>query len=431
MKRKGYKKIISFFLILSVVSGISACSENPDYKPSETTESSVEYSGEKSEIIQDSSEDNAAHSNNEFSGTEEYSSGNVDNDDSSDFPEEWQDDGIFSSKYQKAYELVKNMSTEEKVGQILLARCPAVDALSEAKEFHLGGYILFGRDIDGKTKNELTGDIRSYVDSQNIPMIVAVDEEGGTVSRLSLNNELTKSPFKSPRELFAEGGIPAIIEDTKSKCKLMKKLNINTNLAPVCDISKMPGDFMYDRSLGQNPDITADYVSQYTKVSQENGISVTLKHFPGYGNNVDTHTSAAIDKRTYETFLKNDFIPFKAGIEAGAHMVLVSHNIVECMDKNNPASLSPEVHEVLRKELGFTGIIVTDDLEMDAIGKYVTDVSPYTAAVLAGNDMLCVSDYITAYSDILRDISIGTIEIDMINHAAMRVIAWKMTKNML
>ena len=238
MKRKGYKKIISFFLILSVVSGISACSENPDYKPSETTESSVEYSGEKSEIIQDSSEDNAAHSNNEFSGTEEYSSGNVDNDDSSDFPEEWQDDGIFSSKYQKAYELVKNMSTEEKVGQILLARCPAVDALSEAKEFHLGGYILFGRDIDGKTKNELTGDIRSYVDSQNIPMIVAVDEEGGTVSRLSLNNELTKSPFKSPRELFAEGGIPAIIEDTKSKCKLMKKLNINTNLAPVCDISK-------------------------------------------------------------------------------------------------------------------------------------------------------------------------------------------------
>ena len=112
-------------------------------------------------------------------------------------------------------------------------------------------------------------------------------------------------------------------------------------------------------------------------------------------------------------------------------MVLVSHNIVECMDKNNPASLSPEVHEVLRKELGFTGIIVTDDLEMDAIGKYVTDVSPYTAAVLAGNDMLCVSDYITAYSDILRDISIGTIEIDMINHAAMRVIAWKMTKNML
>lgn len=426
MKNTGFKKIISILLTLTVISGTSACNKKTEDGSSELIDANVEYSHEKSEIFQESSENDTTLSD----GDDTVSDYN-DEDVSTDFPEKWQDNGIFSSKYKKAYEIVKNMSIEEKVGQILLARCPTVDAVSEAKEFHIGGYILFGRDIEGKTKNDLTGIIRSYIDSQDIPMIIAIDEEGGTVSRLSQNSNLTKTPFKSPRELFDKGGISAIIEDTKNKCLLMESLNINTNLAPVCDISKMPGDFMYDRSLGQSPDITADYVSQYTKVSQENGISVALKHFPGYGNNVDTHTSAAVDKRTYETFLKNDFIPFKAGIEAGAHIVLVSHNIIECMDKNNPASLSPKVHDILRKELGFTGIIITDDLAMDAINKYVSDISPYTKAVLAGNDMLCVSDYITAFNDILRDINMGNINIEMINHAVMRVIAWKMTKNML
>lgn len=423
MKIKEIKKTLSLFLSLFVILWIPACSENSDNSSSKIMGDSVIFFDEKNE---NSSADKETHTDSTVSEALQS-----DNESSTDFPQEWQDDGIFSFKYENAYELVKNMSTEEKVGQILLARCPAVDAVEDAKKFHIGGYVLFGRDFDNKTKNQITGNIRSYVNSQDIPMIAAVDEEGGTVSRLSTNRELTDKPFKSPRELFDEGGINAIVEDTKNKCQLMKNLNINTNLAPVCDISKMPGDFMYERSIGQDPDITSDYVSQYTKTSQDNGISVTLKHFPGYGNNADTHTSVAVDKRNYETFLNNDFLPFRAGIEAGAHMVLVSHNIVECMDKNNPASLSPEVHKILRNELEFTGIIVTDDLAMDAISKYVTDRSPYTAAVLAGNDMLCVSDYEEAYNDILNDIDSGKIDIDLINHAAMRVIAWKMAKNML
>lgn len=431
MKIKKRKKILSLLLTLFVVASIPACNGGSDIKSSEAVKDSVEHSEEKSVVLQESSQNNKVSSEAELPQSAEESSKAIDNSDSLGFPEEWQDNGIFSSKYKMAYELVENMSTEEKVGQLLLARCPTVDAVSEAKEFHIGGYILFGRDIDGRTKNGITAEVRSYVSSQDIPMIIAVDEEGGTVSRLSWNKELTDRPFKSPRELFNDGGIQAIVDDVKNKCELMKELNINTNLAPVCDISKMPGDFMYDRSLGQNPDITADYVGQYTKASQENGISVTLKHFPGYGNNVDTHTSVAVDKRNYETFLNNDFIPFRSGIDAGAHMVLVSHNIVECMDKNNPASLSPKVHEILRNELGFTGIIVTDDLAMDAIGDYVTDHSPYTYAVLAGNDMLCVTDYVQAYNDILDDINNGVIDIDLINHAAMRVLAWKMIKNML
>ncbi len=346
------------------------------------------------------------------------------------FPDKWKDGGIFSSKYEKAYEIVKNMTLEEKIGQLMLARCPESDGISEAKKYHLGGYVLFGRDFEG-SRDSITNNISGYLSSQDIPMIIAVDEEGGTVSRLSWNDELTDHKFLSPRKLYDNGGIDAIINEAQEKDILMKSLNINTNLAPVCDISTDENDFMYYRSLGQSADITSDFISKYTIACQQDGISVALKHFPGYGNNVDTHNGIAIDKRSYENFEKNDFLPFKAGINAGAHMVLVSHNIVECMDKDHPASLSSEVHRVLRDELGFTGIIITDDLEMDAVSKYVTGYSVVEAAVIAGNDMLCVSDYETACSELKEAVNNGTIEEEVIEHAATRVIAWKMTKNMM
>ncbi|MBQ8134446.1 MAG: beta-hexosaminidase [Clostridia bacterium] len=347
-------------------------------------------------------------------------------------PLEWQDDGIFSNNYDRAYKMVQDMTLEQKVGQMILGRCPSENGSAVAKKYHVGGYILFGRDFGyTKTKDEVTGNISSYMNAQKIPMIIAVDEEGGTVSRLQGNYNLIEHDFLSPRELYNNGGMDAIKDDTLEKSQILKSLKINTNLAPVCDISKSEDDFMYNRSLGQNADITADFVKNVTKISQENGISAALKHFPGYGNNVDTHTGIAIDKRTYETFEKNDFIPFKAGIDAGAHMVLVSHNIVECMDKDYPASLSTKVHEILRNKLGFTGIIITDDLAMDAISVYVKGYSPVVAAVLAGNDMLCVSDIEGTYDDVLNAVHTGKIEVEQIDHAVMRILAWKMSKNLM
>ena len=189
--------------------------------------------------------------------------------------------------------------------------------------------------------------------------------------------------------------------------------------------------FMYDRSLGQDADITSTFVKEVTSISQQNGVSVTLKHFPGYGNNDDTHTGIAIDKRSYETFQDSDFKPFKAGIDEGAHVVLVSHNIVECMDDERPASLSPKVHEILRNELKFTGIIITDDLSMGAIEEYSPDVSPVVNALLAGNDMLCISDIDVTYTKILDGVMSGKIEKDILDHAVMRVLAWKYAKGMI
>ncbi len=346
-------------------------------------------------------------------------------------PEEWQDNGIFSYYYDSAYEKMKSMSLQEKVGQMILARCPDSDASLTAKQYHLGGYILFGRDFEDVSKDKLIANIRSYSGTLDIPMIIAVDEEGGSVSRISGERQLTDNDFLSPRELFDEGGMEEICEDAEVKADLLSSLLINTNLAPVCDICRNPDEFMYYRSLGRDPKITAEFVSEVTKISQKKGVSVALKHFPGYGNNVDTHTGLALDNRTYETFLNNDFLPFKAGIDAGAHLVLVSHNIVECMDKDNPSSLSPEVHRILREELGFTGVVITDDLAMDAISVYANDVPPAVAAVKAGNDMVTVSDIKESFNDIYNAVINGDLDEEQIDHSVMRILAWKYAKGML
>ena len=155
------------------------------------------------------------------------------------------------------------------------------------------------------------------------------------------------------------------------------------------------------------------------------GIGSVLKHFPGYGNNVDTHTGIAVDERPYETFVESDFLPFEAGIAAGADSVLVSHNIVGSMDSTLPASLSPEVHRVLREELGFSGVVLTDDLAMDAVEAYAEDGSVAVLAVLAGNDMIITTDYRTQIPLVIAAVEEGTIAESAIDQAVSRVLGWK------
>ena len=351
--------------------------------------------------------------------------------DEATFPESWQDNGIFSAYYQKAYEKMRTMSLDEKIGQMFYARCPDYDAVGFAQRYHLGGYVLFGRDFSDKSKQEVKDNINSYINSQDIPMTISVDEEGGTVVRISSKSALYDSEFQSPRDIYDEGGMDAVRENALAMAKMIKDFNIDVNFAPVCDISLDENDFMYYRSIGHDVDTVCEFVSEFTRIAQENGVSATLKHFPGYGNNVDTHTGIAIDERDYSTFVNEDFKPFKAGIDKDAHLVMVSHNIVNCMDSTKPASLSKNVHDILRNELGFTGIAVTDDLEMDAITEYTNGTSPAVAAILAGNDMLTIGDTMIAdaVSSIKNAVSDGTLDEDMIDHAVTRILAWKYLKN--
>lgn len=411
------KRPTAILLTAALITVLGACSNGGN---TQTTSSQQENSLQSSQISEQSenSPDNSAET-----------SENIESD--TGIPKEWQDNGIFSAYYEEAYKLVKTMTLDEKIGQMLYARCPSENAVEIAQQYHIGGYVLFGRDFEDKTKDEVIADVTSYKYSQKIPMTISVDEEGGTVVRISNNENLAEHKFQSPRSLYESGGMDTIKSDTKEKSDLLSSLMIDTNLAPVCDISTNESDFMYDRSLGENAQTTAEYVSAVTKISQQNGVSATLKHFPGYGNNADTHTGIAVDERDYETFENNDFIPFKAGIDAGANLVMVSHNIVNCMDSTKPASISADVHNILRDKLGFTGIIVTDDLAMDAIRQYSGDYSPVVTAVLAGNDMLTVSDIESSFNDIKQAVNDSVIDESLIDYAVMRIISWKYSKNML
>lgn len=145
------------------------------------------------------------------------------------------DDSMFNKYQKKAKQIVANMTTKEKVGQLLLARIPLTNDLKTITDYHIGGYILFERDTKNKTKEELINKINEYQNTSSIPLLIAIDEEGGTVSRLNSNKNIIDTPFLSPQELYKKGGYKAIEKDTINKNGLLKELGINVNLAPIAD----------------------------------------------------------------------------------------------------------------------------------------------------------------------------------------------------
>jgi len=345
-------------------------------------------------------------------------------------PKDWLDNGIFSTYYVLAYNKLKELSTEEKIGQLLLVRYPDTDqkAVDLLKKYNFGGYVLFEKDFKNKTKNQVITMTKNLQKAAKVPILTAVDEEGGKVVRVSSNSNLVSSPFKSSRELYQQGGLEAIKKDTIDKSKLLNSLGLNLNLAPVVDVATDPSDYMYPRSIGQSTQITSEFAKTVVQTSKGTGVSYTLKHFPGYGNNQDTHTGTVVDDRVYTDILNNDLPPFEAGIKAGAEAILVSHNTVTSIDQNRPASLSSSVHNLLRNELAFTGIIITDDL---AMGATASIDNATVKAVLAGNDLIITTDYEESVNSIKAAINDGTISQDMVDKLAFRVLAWKYYKGLM
>ncbi len=337
----------------------------------------------------------------------------------------------------RARELLDGMSLAEKVGQLFFVQCSGSGMADEIARYHLGGVLLFTRDYRNDAGEWLTWDdmaakLATYQTAAaydtGIPLFIGSDEEGGTVTRASRNPNLFPAVSRSPQALYAEGGMGAILNDAAQKSYLLHELGVNVNFAPVCDVSTDPGDFIYERSFGKNAAETMAYVAGVELVMGDAGMGSVLKHFPGYGNNVDTHTGIAVDERPIETFRNSDFLPFLAGIRANtkvAPFVLVSHNIVTCMDPELPASLSPAVHELLRGELGFDGVVLTDDLSMSAVKAYAGDGSVAVLALKAGNDMLVTADFAAQIAQVLDAVADGTLDESVIDEACLRVLRAK------
>ena len=333
-----------------------------------------------------------------------------------------------------------DMTLEEKVGQLFFVQCPATDAAEKIAQYHLGGVLLFGRDFKDEsgewlTKEQLVDKLQSYqTAAQNdtgIPLFIGSDEEGGTVTRASRNPNLFDEKLPSPQELYQSGGLKGLLNKTLQYNERLLTLGINVNFAPVVDVSTDPNDFIHARSFGQNAAETMAYAAGMVEVMNRAGVGCVLKHFPGYGNNVDTHTGVAIDGRPIETFRNSDFLPFQGGIQAGAPFVLVSHNIVKSMDADLPASLSPAVHEVLRGELGFDGVILTDDLSMDAVQSGAGSGDIATMALTAGNDMIVTADFETQIAQVLTAVERGILPMETIDAAVTRVLTAKIRLGLL
>lgn len=324
------------------------------------------------------------------------------------------------------------MSTDEKIGQLFLARYPGESTSeSQINNYHPGGYVFFEKDFKSKTKSQVQNMTSEVQNDTKIPMFTAVDEEGGNVVRVSSNRNLASERFQSLRSVYAQGGLDAIKHDTERKNKMLGELGLNLNLAPICDITTEKSAYMYPRSLGEDADTTGNVISSIVDTMNDDGISCSLKHFPGYGNNTDTHITGSTDNRTLDSLRENDFVPFQMGIEAGAPSVMVSHNTVTAIDSKSPASLSKKIHETLRDKLDFEGVIMTDDLSMGAITDYVNDKPAAVLAFQAGNDMIITSNLKNDFTAIKNAVKSQVISMDDINESVRRILEWKQQKDLL
>ncbi len=321
--------------------------------------------------------------------------------------------------------LLADMSPREKVWQVLML-CSWDDAcIADAAEHGVGGVCLYAVAFSGKSADEVRAMTADLQARSPLPLILSVDEEGGTVNRVSINRQLRAFPFVAPRILYERGGWDLLERETVEKAQLLLSLGLNVNLAPVADLPLNRSNYIYLRSFGTDPAETSEFVRRSVAVMGREGLGCCLKHFPGYGGSADTHLGQGLDTRDYEAFLTRDFLPFRAGIEAGADAVLVSHNIVQCMDSERPASLSPEVHRILREELGFEGVILCDDLSMGAIGVYTGGEDAAVAALLAGNDFLCCADAEAAAAALLEALADGRLSEAQLDASVLRILQWK------
>ena len=326
---------------------------------------------------------------------------------------------------------ISRMTVEEKVGQLLYVNCRGNDMTKAINDYHIGGVLLFGVDFDGKTKDEVKADIKAMQATAKIPLIIGTDEEGGTVVRASDNPNLRDSAYLSPNETFANGGWSAVEDDAYDKAEFLLSLGVNVNMAPVCDITSDPDSFMYYRSFSSDAASTSRFVETVVKASKEKKLGTVLKHFPGYGDNGDTHYSDATDSRLYSELQNNDFLPFQAGIAAGADSILVSHITVNSIDSDNPASLSEPVHKVIRDTLKFDGVVMTDDLDMFAVDALDIYEPLSVVAFKAGNDFLCCGDIESEYNALLTAVQNGEITTDRLDESVKRILIWKRNLDIL
>lgn len=325
---------------------------------------------------------------------------------------------ISLDKRKELSNIVQAMTIEDKAGQLLLV----LDSKNLLTDQTMSGCVLFEDDFANKSRNEVIENIERYQSNAKYPMIIAVDEEGGSVVRVS--KYLRDNRFRLPQDVYKSGGMDSIISDATEKSEYLKEFGINVNLAPVADVATNEDDYIYRRSFGVDADATSNYVRNVVMAMSDIKMGSVLKHFPGYGS-APGSGGTYHDSRDFNSLKNNDLLPFKAGIEAGANSILVTNNIIDSVDNQNPATLSKDIHDLLREDLKYNGVIMTDDVTDLNNNEFGNDSEIVIKAIKAGNDLIMTSRPQIYFESLITAINNGEICLNELNLSVLRVIAWK------
>jgi len=285
----------------------------------------------------------------------------------------------------------------------------------------VGGLIYFQKNM--KSADQLKEMINNSVLYSRYPLFVGVDEEGGTVARVAssglakdVGTAATIGATGDPANAYAAG---------QAIGTYLTEFGFNLNFAPVADLNNVDNSIIGDRSYGSDPAVVAQMVASVIKGLEEKGVSACMKHFPGIGSSTqDTHNGLASTDRAAEDFRVGEFVVFQSGIESGVDFIMITHMAAPNLSGNqDPCTFSEEVvTNILRKELGYDGVVITDALNMKAISEYNSSEEAAIKALKAGCDMLLMpEDYQEAYEGVLQAVKDGTISEQRINDSLLRI----------
>lgn len=329
---------------------------------------------------------------------------------------------------------IENMTLDEKIGQIITVGIDGYTINDKTKELivdkKVGGIILFKDNInDSNQLLQLINNIKDINSKNKIPLFISIDEEGGRVSRLP--KEIKKLPSN---EVIGNINDKKLTYDIgKTIGYSLKSFGFNMDFAPVLDINSNPNNKVIgDRSFSSNKNIVANLgVSEINGFKSSNIISVA-KHFPGHGDtDIDSHYKLPIINKTLDELKEVEFVPFKNAIKENVPSIMVSHNILlPEIDDINPASMSKTIiTDILRKDLKFDGLIVTDDMTMVAITNDFDISEACIKSINAGADLLLICHGYETEVDVINNIKDavdkGIISIDRINESVYRILSLK------
>lgn len=337
------------------------------------------------------------------------------------------------SPEEKVDKLVANMSDADKVGQLLMIGIHGKTLNDDAKfminEYRVGGIILFDRNMESKDQvKSLIGDINKTGKSAGLtPLFIGIDQEGGAVARME--DQLIKVP---PAEQLGKEPIEQAVSLAKQSGTELKDLGFNINFAPVADLG-----LTYGRSFSTNPDEVVRYASAVGKAYDEASLWYSYKHFPGIGKtDVDLHADTSVVPVSKETLLNEDtkvFVDLIKQSKPNTYAIMVSHAMYPQIDPDHPSSLSKAIiTDWLRKDMGYNGVVVTDDMDMGALAKHYTFGDMAVQSILAGSDILLVCHEYEhmqeAYNGLMKAVKDGQISKERLDESVKRILLMKITK---